>query len=146
MEKGCKNHRETLNSLKGKILYVVRKPCNIYRLQGKPYDNYKISLQYLNITGIPCNIHNLSLWGVCIGLLCFSYSPFPWIYVYILQKKTYWNPVNPCKHLQCRILHPFDLYVTWIYWDFLFNSNFVGMALLTHYKQVRFKDFIVQIF
>ena len=36
MEKGCKNHRETLYSSKGKIVYVVGKPCNIYRLQGNP--------------------------------------------------------------------------------------------------------------
>ena len=41
MEKGCKNHRETLYSSKGKIVYVVAKPCNIYRLQetiGFPYN------------------------------------------------------------------------------------------------------------
>ena len=38
MEKGCKNHRETLYSSKGKIVYIVGKPCNIYRLRGKPYD------------------------------------------------------------------------------------------------------------
>ena len=36
MEKGCKNHRETLYSSKGKIVYVVGKPCNIYRLGGTP--------------------------------------------------------------------------------------------------------------
>ena len=30
MEKGCKNHRETLHSSKGKIVYVVGNPCNIY--------------------------------------------------------------------------------------------------------------------
>ena len=49
MEKGCKNHRETLYSSKGKIVYyVVGKPCNIYRLQGKPYDNYMISSQSVN--------------------------------------------------------------------------------------------------
>ena len=36
MEKGCKNHRETLYSSKGKIVYVVGKPCNIYRLWGNP--------------------------------------------------------------------------------------------------------------
>ena len=29
--KGCKNHRETLYSSKWKIVYVVGKPCNIYR-------------------------------------------------------------------------------------------------------------------
>ena len=36
MEKGCKNHRETLYSSKGKIVYEVGKPCNIYRLWGNP--------------------------------------------------------------------------------------------------------------
>ena len=61
MEKGCKNHRETLYSSKGKIVYVVGKPCNIYRLQGKPNDNYRISPQSVNITGFPHNTHNLSL-------------------------------------------------------------------------------------
>ena len=41
MEKGCKmNHRNTLYSPKGNIMYVVGQPRNIYRLQGKPYDNY----------------------------------------------------------------------------------------------------------
>ena len=29
-------HRETLYSSKGKIVYVVGKPCNIYRLRGNP--------------------------------------------------------------------------------------------------------------
>ena len=51
MEKGCKNHRETLYSSKGKIAYIVEKPCNIYRLQGNPM--------------------------IIIGFLCDSYSPFP---------------------------------------------------------------------
>ena len=36
MEKGYKNHRETLYSSKGKIAYIVEKPCNIYRLRGNP--------------------------------------------------------------------------------------------------------------
>ena len=36
MEKGCKNHKETLYSSKGKIAYIVEKPCNIYRLRGNP--------------------------------------------------------------------------------------------------------------
>ena len=36
MEKGCKNHRETLYSSKGKIAFIVEKPCNIYRLRGNP--------------------------------------------------------------------------------------------------------------
>ena len=45
MEKGSKNHKETLYSSKGKIVYVVGKPCIIYRLQGKTYDKYRISLQ-----------------------------------------------------------------------------------------------------
>ena len=30
MEKGCKNHKEPLS------IYVVDKPCNIYRLRGNP--------------------------------------------------------------------------------------------------------------
>ena len=36
IEKGCKNHKETLYSSKGKIAYVLGKPCNIYRLRGNP--------------------------------------------------------------------------------------------------------------
>ena len=36
MEKVCKNHKETLYSSKEKIVYVVGKPCNIYRLRGNP--------------------------------------------------------------------------------------------------------------
>ena len=56
MEKGRKNHRETLYSSKGKIVYVVGKPCNIYRLRGKPYDNYRISPQSVYITGFPHNM------------------------------------------------------------------------------------------
>ena len=43
MEKGCKNHRKTLYSSKGKIVYVVGKPCNIYRLQlENPMINYHL--------------------------------------------------------------------------------------------------------
>ena len=79
MKKGSKNHRETLYSSKGKIVYDVKKPFNIYRLQGKPYDNYRISLQSVNIA-----------------------------------EKTYGNPVNPCKHLQCSIMfgHIFNVWIT----------------------------------
>ena len=29
MEKGCKNHRESLYSSQGNVVYVVGKPCNI---------------------------------------------------------------------------------------------------------------------
>ena len=36
MEKSCKNYIETLYSSKGKIVYVVGKLCNIYRLRGNP--------------------------------------------------------------------------------------------------------------
>ena len=43
MEKGCKNYRETLDSSKGKIVYAAGKACDIYKLGGKPYDNYRIS-------------------------------------------------------------------------------------------------------
>ena len=32
----CKDHRESLYSSKGKIVYVVGKPCNIYRFWGNP--------------------------------------------------------------------------------------------------------------
>ena len=34
MEKGCKKHRETLYSSEGKIVYVV----------GKPFEDYRVSL------------------------------------------------------------------------------------------------------
>ena len=37
MKNGYTNHRETLYSSKGKIVYVVGKPCKIYRMRGKPY-------------------------------------------------------------------------------------------------------------
>ena len=61
MEKGCKNHRETLYSSKGKIAYIVEKPCNIYRLQGNPMIIIGFSPQSVNITGFLHNIRNLSL-------------------------------------------------------------------------------------
>ena len=51
MEKDCKNKKETLDSPKEKIVYVGGKPFNIYRLRGKPYDNYRISPQSVNIIG-----------------------------------------------------------------------------------------------
>ena len=35
LQKGCKNHRETLYSSKGKIVYVVGIPCNIYSYDTK---------------------------------------------------------------------------------------------------------------
>ena len=38
---GLLESQETLYSSKRKFLYVVGKPCNIYRLWGKPYDNYR---------------------------------------------------------------------------------------------------------
>ena len=58
MEKASKNHKETLNSSKGKIVYVVGKPCNIYILQGNPIVSIGFSPQSLNITGFPHNIQN----------------------------------------------------------------------------------------
>ena len=61
MEKGCKNHKETLYSSKGKIVYVVGNPCNIYRLQGNPIVIIGFFLQSVNITGFPHNVHNISL-------------------------------------------------------------------------------------
>ena len=59
--KGCKNHRETLYSSKGKILYVLGKRCNIYRLQGNPIVIIGFFLQSVNITVNPHNTNNLSL-------------------------------------------------------------------------------------
>jgi len=50
MQEGYKNCRETLYSSKGKVVYVVRKPCNIYRLQGNPYGNYRFSPKSVNHT------------------------------------------------------------------------------------------------
>ena len=61
LKKAVRITEKPYNSSKGKIVYVVGKPCNMYRLRGKPYDNYRISQQTVNITGFPHNIHNLSL-------------------------------------------------------------------------------------
>ena len=61
MEKGCKNHRETLYFSKGKTVYVVGKPCNIYRLRGNPIVIIGYSLKSVNITGFPHNIHTRGL-------------------------------------------------------------------------------------
>ena len=84
MEKGCKNHRETLRetlySSKGKIVHVVGKPFNIYRLRGNPMmiirfpaicNYYLVSPQQtqsfpiISITKLPY-----------IGFICDSDSPF----------------------------------------------------------------------
>ena len=40
MEKDCKNKKETLDSSKGKIVYVAGKPCDIYKFGGKPYAHH----------------------------------------------------------------------------------------------------------
>ena len=53
MEEGCKNHSETLHSSKGKIVYVVGKPCNIYRLRGK---SYMITITTVNIYSVASNM------------------------------------------------------------------------------------------
>ena len=45
---GSKNHRETLQSSKGNIMYVVGKPCNICRLRGNPIVIVGFSLQYFD--------------------------------------------------------------------------------------------------
>ena len=74
-EKGCKKHRETLYSLKGNIVCVLGKPCNIYRLRGKPYDNYRIYPLSVNITRFPPQ-HTQSFPLMSKGFLCDSYSPF----------------------------------------------------------------------
>ena len=73
------------------ILYVVEKPCNVYKLYRNPYDNYMISLQSVIITGFLYNMYNIQN----MGSPCESYSPFP----LILQKKLC-IPVNVCKYLQ----------------------------------------------
>ena len=51
MEKGCKNHKETLCMLW--INPVIFTDC------GKPHDNYRISPKSVNITGFPHNRENL---------------------------------------------------------------------------------------
>ena len=61
MEKGCKNHRETLYSSKGKIVYVVGKPYNIYRLRGNPIVIIGFSPQSVNTTGFSHKMNYLSL-------------------------------------------------------------------------------------
>ena len=64
MEKGCMNHKETLCSSMGNILYVVGNSWNIYRLLGNPIVIIEVFLQSVNITGFSYNIHNLSHWEV----------------------------------------------------------------------------------
>ena len=57
MEKGGKNHRETLYSSKAKIACVVGKPGDIYKLQGNPIVMIGLSLQSVNITGVPTIVY-----------------------------------------------------------------------------------------
>jgi hypothetical protein len=95
MKQGCKNHRETLYSSEGKIVYVVWKPCNIYRLRGNP----------IIIMGFPtiCKYYRVSQQHTQsfplrrIGFLCDSYSFFS----IDGAGKTCRHSVMPCKHLQC---------------------------------------------
>ena len=97
MEKGCKNYWETWYFSKGKIVYAVGKPCTIYRLWEKPYDNYRISLQPVNSTGFPYTIHNLSflgVWGFSANLTAL-FRRYCW--------KNLRNPVQPCKPVKCRV-------------------------------------------
>ena len=50
MEKGCKNHRETLYSSKGKIVYVVGKPCVSKRERKSVFCNKeKLEMKTKNI-------------------------------------------------------------------------------------------------
>ena len=51
MEKGCKNHRETL------CMFWINHVT--LQIAGKTHDNYRISPQSVNITGFPHNIYNL---------------------------------------------------------------------------------------
>ena len=46
MKEGCKNHRETLYSSKGKIVYVVGKPYYYLQIAGKSYNYHGVSPQY----------------------------------------------------------------------------------------------------
>ena len=97
MEKAFKNHRETQYFSKGKIVYAVGKPCTIYRLWEKLYDNYRISLQPVNSTGFPYTIHNLSflgVWGFSANLTAL-FRRYCW--------KNLRNPVQPCKPVKCRV-------------------------------------------
>ena len=48
-----KNQRETLYSSKGKIVYVVGKPCNIYRLRGNPIVIIASTPQFVNTVDSP---------------------------------------------------------------------------------------------
>ena len=82
MEEGCKNHKETLYSSKGKIVYVVGKPRNIYRLRGNPIVFLGFTLQSVNITGFP-------LWFLQPSSID-------------IAGKIYGNPANPWNFLQCR--------------------------------------------
>ena len=61
MEKGCKNHKETLYFSKRKIVYLGGNPVIFTDCGGKPYDNYRIYLQSRNKIGFPNNLHNFSL-------------------------------------------------------------------------------------
>ena len=63
MKKDFKNHKETLYSSKGKIVYVVGKPCNIFRFQGKPYDYYFFVLTILE-TSYPVDLNGAYLWAL----------------------------------------------------------------------------------
>ena len=62
--KGSKNHRETLYSSKGKIVYVIGNPCNIQRFKASPSYHRFFPLQSANVAGFPYNIHNILLLGV----------------------------------------------------------------------------------
>ena len=65
MEKGCKNHKK-------KSMYVVDKPCNIYRLRGNPMMIIGLpGLQGFPTTGKTCKDPAVP----CKHLQCTHYAP-----------------------------------------------------------------------
>ena len=108
MEKGCENHKNTLYSSKGKIVYVVGKPCNIYRLRGNPIVIIRIFpaiCKYYMVSPQKYTIFPFKEYRVPLWLL----QPF----VIDSAGKTYKLPINPCKHLQCKnsqVLSQLDIY------------------------------------
>ena len=90
MEKGCKNHRKTLYSSKRKIVYVVGKPCNIYRLRGNPIVIIGFSPQWFkpwfnsfNSSIIYCGCQKIMSVSRLLVIYNSGYVlPFPYTYVH----------------------------------------------------------------
>ena len=120
MKKGCKNHRETQYSSKGKIVYVVGKPCNIYRLWWNPslwfLQPFSIDIagKTYRLPAMPCKHLQCNFQPRYAGyftnpsFLSLSIVSEYRVSLWFLQPfsidiagKIYGHPVNPCKHLQC---------------------------------------------